>query len=317
LTGGTACQQACRVPGSVFEDLAKECSDRNLATAATALGIDEGDLLMVGVTEDKVGFYEEYYDGWSRAATVNSRGITEIPGYNAFFSSDKNQVLGARLADCGFAAVTFKGAHQEDVSGFVHLNRANLQGETALKFEVDDKPAGSFQYFLQEALRYYGGDISTVQVRVVAGISSENYHHQFNQGKGPEELFPGWAEQGLLKNLSNSSWQAGDVYDPDDVFEPQYRDMMRWQILRSGIAPEQLDETDMIDPADLTLGHASNSAGRHGKMAAGHDAYLLVPRGYRPMPNLLAEVADRDVAQRPSLYDRLDEAELTTPQYNG
>jgi hypothetical protein len=52
--------------------------------------------------------------------------------------------------------------------------------------------------------------------------------------------------------------------------------MMEWQILRSGINPSQLVTEDIVDAGDLELGHASNHAGKHGKIAEGRDLYLLV-----------------------------------------
>jgi len=234
---------------------------------------------MVGVTADGVGFYDQL-ESYGDAVKTNSVGIRELPGYNAFFAkASENTVLGARLADCGFAAIEFKDGEGEDVVGFVHLTRPNLQGETKLGFDVVGHSAGSFEYFVHEALEHYGGNISSVNVHLIAAIKGENFHHTFND-KGPEELFPGWFDQGLLLNKTNPNWKQGDAIDPNDVWQPQYREMVRWQIMRSSIAPEQLSEEGMIDPADLELGHASNHAGAHGKMPDARDAYLVMPRSY-------------------------------------
>jgi hypothetical protein len=57
--------------------------------------------------------------------------------------------------------------------------------------------------------------------------------------------------------------------------------MARWQIMRSGITPDQLSEEGIIDAADLELGHASNHAGAFGTMPDARDAYLVMPRSYQ------------------------------------
>lgn len=278
--GGAACAKSgCQAPEG-FSNNDKICSDLNLKDVTERLNIKAKDLLMIGVTADGVGFYDQL-DSYSDGVKTNSVGIRELPGYNAFFAKASEEVvLGARLADCGFAAIELKDHDGEDVSGFVHLTRPNLQGESKLGFEVDGKPAGCFEYFMDEALKHYGGERDSVKVHLIAAIKAENFQHTFKD-KSPEDLFPGWIDQGLLKNSSNPDWQPGDPLNADDVWEPQYREMVRYQIMRSGIKPEQLSEEGMIDPADLELGHASNHAGEHGKMPDARDAYLVMPRSYQ------------------------------------
>lgn len=277
--GGTACSGAgCQAPEG-YDNIDKLCSDLNLKDVTERLDIKSEDLLMVGVTADNVGFYDQIKN-YGDAVKTNSVGIRELPGYNAFFAKAKEgAVLGARLADCGFAAIEFKDHMDEDVIGFVHLTRPNLQGQTKLAFEVDGQPAGSFQFFIDQALQHYGGNLSSVNVHLVAAIKGENFLHTFDN-EGPEDLFPGWFDQGLLKNRTNPSWQPGEPINPNDVWEPQYREMLRWQIARSGIETNQLSEEDLIDPADLEFGHASNHAGTHGKMPDARDAYLIMSRDY-------------------------------------
>lgn len=84
-----------------------------------------------------------------------------------------------------------------------------------------------------------------------------------------EDRFPGWSDMGLMRAL------------PDGSYAPRYREMLAWQIARSGLRPEQVVTEGMIDPADLELGHASNHAGAHGKMPDARDAYLIMPRDYQ------------------------------------
>jgi hypothetical protein len=278
--GGKACAaEGCQAPEG-YNNIDKLCSDLNIKDVTERLNIKAEDLLMVGVTADGFGFYDQL-ESYSDNLKTNSVGIRELPGYNAFFAkASEKVVLGARLADCGFAAIEFKDRDGEDVQGFVHLTRPNLQGESKLGFEVDGKPAGCFEYFMHEALEHYGGDINSVNVHLIAAIKAENFKHTFTE-KGPEDLFPGWIDQGLLINSSNPNWRPGDEINPNDEWEPQYREMVRYQIMRSGIKPEQLNEANMIDPADLELGHASNHAGAHGKMPDARDAYLVMPRSYQ------------------------------------
>ncbi len=278
--GGTACAgNGCQAPEG-FSNNDKLCSDLNIKDITERLNIKAEDLLMVGVTADGVGFYDQI-ESYGDNVKTNSVGIRELPGYNAFFAkASEKVVLGARLADCGFAAIEFKDHDGEDVQGFVHLTRPNLQGESKLGFEIDGEPAGCFEYFMHEALEHYGGDVDSVKVHLIAAIKAENFQHTFKD-KGPEDLFPGWYDQGLLVNTSNPDWKPGDEIRPDDVWEPQYREMVRYQIMRSGIKPEQLSEENMIDPADLELGHASNHAGAHGKMPDARDAYLVMPHSYQ------------------------------------
>ncbi|HVC35880.1 MAG TPA: hypothetical protein VNE40_00330 [Candidatus Dormibacteraeota bacterium] len=281
--GGTACAgSGCQAPEG-YSNIDRLCSDLNIKDVTERLGIEAKDLLMVGVTADGAGFYDKL-DSYGESVKTNSVGIRELPGYNAFFAkASEGVVLGARLADCGFAAIEFKDDQGEDVLGFVHMTRPNLQGESKLGFEVNGQPAGSFEYFMHEALAHYGGDIATAKVHLVAAIKAENFQHTFKDedGQRPEDKFPGWIDQGLLVNRSDSKWTQGDSINSTDVWEPQYREMLRWQITRSGITSEQLSEEDMIDPADLELGHASNHAGAHGKMPDARDAYLVMPRTYQ------------------------------------
>ena len=281
--GGNACAAAgCQVPEG-YSNIDRLCSDLNLKDVTERLGIDNKDLLMVGVTADKVGFYDQI-ESYQDSVATNSVGIQELPGYNAFFAkASEGVVLGARLADCGFASIEFKDNEGDDVIGFIHLTRPNLQGESKLAFEINGSPAGSFEYFLREAIRHYSGNMSSVKIHLIAAIKGENFLHTFQDvdGRTPEDVFPGWFDQGMLKNKTNPNWKQGDPVNPEDVWEPQYREMLRWQIGRSGITSEQLSEEGMIDPADLELGHASNHAGAHGKIPDARDAYLIMSSLYR------------------------------------
>ena len=118
---GTICAGAgCQAPEG-YSNIDRLCSDLNLKDVTERLGIQAEDLLMVGVTADGVGFYDQLKN-YGDAVKTNSVGIRELPGYNAFFAkADEGVVLGARLADCGFASIEFKDEDEKDVIGFVHF----------------------------------------------------------------------------------------------------------------------------------------------------------------------------------------------------
>jgi hypothetical protein len=275
--GGAACAPECQLSQGKVAYEQKLCADGNLGNLLETVKLKPEDVLMVGVTKDNVGFYDQL-SSYKSDMSVNSLGVRELPGFNAFFAKNSEHIaLGARLADCGFAAIEMTADDGALVRGFVHLTRPNLQGEAALKFEIDGKPAGCFEYFLHEALKHYGADKSSVKVRLTAAIKAENFIHHFGS-KTPEDLFPGWYEQGMLQNISNPNWISGDEIDPDEAWAPLYREMLMWQMLRSGIDVSQINTEEIIDPADLELGHASNHAGAHGTMPDARDLYIVMPR---------------------------------------
>ncbi len=273
--GGAACFAAgCQAPeGYVNTD--KQCSDLNLKDIADRMGINSGDMLMVRVTGNAVGFYDDL-DKYENLRHI-AGGIRELPGFNAFFAKESDGVvLANRQANCGFAAIEFP---DKGVFGILHLTLPNLQGESQLRFEFDGRPVGSFEYYIRVAAQRYGCDISKANVRLMAAIKGENYHYTFTD-KSPEDVFPGWFGQGMLINTSNPYWQLGDPIDPQDIWEPQFREMVRWQIMRSGISPSQYTEEGIIDTSDLELGHASNHSAALGKVPDGRDACLVMARSY-------------------------------------
>lgn len=279
FVGGGACKQACQAPEG-YTNFDKKCSDQNLLAAVERLDISPQDVLMVGVTENRAGFYDKLgeYDGQS----TNSVGIRELPGFNAFFAHvDESVVLGARLADCGFVALEFSDREGRMVNGFVHMTRSNMQGGTARAFELDGKKVGGFEYFLTQALEHYGANAEDVQARVVAGIAGESYVRPISASKSPEQSYPGWGELGLLENISTPEWRHGsNAYKDGDLWKPNFRGMLRWQIAQV-LDTGQVAYDGMIDPGDARTGHASNHAVKQG-MPDGRDAYFVLPRSYEP-----------------------------------
>ena len=276
--GGTACAESgCQVPDGYVNRIDKLCSDMNLSVLTDGIGLAREQLLMVSVTKNRVGFYDEIRD--TDAVSFNSAGIPEVVGYNAFFSRDSEDIaIGGRLADCGFVALEFPAADGETVRGITHLSRPNMQGNSALRFDVDGNPAGSFEYFLHEALKHYGSNVEDVKVQVTAAIRRENFPHTFADEETLEKSFPGWWADGLMDNVSSPDWRPGDKINPQDIWLPEFRGMVMQQILSSGVSANQITTDGMIDPGDLELGHASNHAGAHGKMPDARDAYIVAPR---------------------------------------
>ncbi len=279
VVGNEACKAACQAPAG-YDNFEKLCSDHNLRQAVDALVPSGLETLMVSVTGNEIGFADEL-PGYRDAGLVsrNSQGIEEIAGYNAFFARSSDKVaLGSRLADCGYVTLDFQDKDGEQVIGFMHLTRPHMQGESALQFEVDGKPAGAFEYFIDQALKHYGADLDTVKARVVAATTSKNFHQTFKSAEHMEERFAGWLEQGFLHNLSNPDWQPGDPVLQSDDWTADYKEMVIWQVLRAGLKPEQLEVEGSIDPRDLELGHASHSAAVHELIPHARDLYVTYPK---------------------------------------
>jgi hypothetical protein len=287
LIGGEACKSVCQAPDG-YPNFERKCSDMNLSSALDKI-LDDGEgVVMVGVTKDRVGFYDQIGDYKNEGlVSKNSQGITELPGFNAFFArASENVALGRRLADCGDVNIEFTDNEGNQVIGFMHLTRTNMQGESSFKFYVNGKKVGVFEYFLAQALEHYGAKIESVFVRVTAAITKDNYPQRFRPnektGQSAEEVmetrFAGWYNQGFLKNSTNPNWKPGDSIADTDKWEADYKSMVEWQIRRTGIISDNFTSEGSIDPGNLQLGHASNYAGRHGKTAEARDLYLTKVR---------------------------------------
>lgn len=282
--GGMCAKLGCQAVEG-YQNSAKDCADMNYREVFESIGVPAEQALIIGLTQDRVGFYDqlEQYD-----PRPNSTGIREAVGFNAFFARASDEVVfGGRFADCAFVALEFKDSGDEDVIGFVHLTRTNLNGESQLKFTVDGKPVGALTYFLDSALDHYGGDKSTVQARLVTAINGENFPHTFDPksehagGDHPDGRFPGWLNQGLMYNETNPYWHLLSeevAINPTDVWYPMYRQMIQWQIANSGLTESQVCEENIIDPAVLELGYASNHSAYFGHVAQARDAYIIAPK---------------------------------------
>lgn len=273
---GDQCRETCqREPSSDMINPDKSCADLNLKKLVDSLGIKPKNLLMVGATADNVGFCDQI-ESYGDKVKTNSVNVRELPGYNAFFArTSENIVLGARFADCSYIAINFQDETGEAVYGFVHLTRTNMQGESAFTHQIGGKKVGSFEYFLDGALSHYGGKTETVQARLIAGIDDDGSVYHFKDGEALKECFPGWWEQKCITNASNPDCSPGQQFNPQDIWRPKYRSMVRWLVERSGV---RLDvDPGVINPAQLHRGHASNHHGTTGAVPNGRDAYFIMP----------------------------------------
>jgi hypothetical protein len=271
--GGEACAKQCVRMQEVQPDdkayEAKMCAEENIMDICEEMGLPPEKLLLVGVTADKVGFYDQLdqYEG----LVNNPRGFRQLPGFNAFFAHESDDVaLARRLADCGDVHISFKDEEGKRVFGFAHLSRPNMKGDTAFTHERDGEKVGVFSAFLGEALEHYGGDVSSVEVRNAAAVSMPNFTHWFKDEDALNKSLPGWYELGFARNRTfeereGRPWQRGDEIKPTDAWDVDYQEMVHWQ-LRQVLGEEQISREGIIDPGELHLGHATNAKGRPARV---------------------------------------------------
>jgi hypothetical protein len=275
-------------PRAVLEADPNACADKNLGDTLAALGIETEQALMVGVgadAADKVGFLD---DEVTRAGIKqNPHGWGEVSGFNAFFAghadvvpnpnaasageADPIRFLGARLADSGFVVVNMKdrrGGEATEVSGVIHSTRTNMPGPNHLK-EYGGKKQSFMNYVLGKAMAYYNAHPEDVTMRVTAAVGPESWQKRFPNAQTMERVLPGWAEQGLIRNMSNPNWKPGmEIVDPEtgeyDAIWPQYPHMVRKQVIEAaanhGIERVYVDEP--LDPGKPRNGIIHSSANR-------------------------------------------------------
>lgn len=279
--GEQACQKTCalREAAEYVRSSKDQCADYNLKEGLEALGIDPKDVLMVGVTANEVGFGDEL-DSYREAGTLkdNPDGWQELPGFNAFFArAEEVPAIGSRLADCAHFEFEFKDRDGKTVIGFEHGTRPNMAGSGAYKFEVDGEPASYTHHVLDQAIRHYGADPESFQIRLSSSIRPENFIKHFDSEEKMEGHIPGWYESGFATNASNPEWKPGDLMNPEDDWYADARGMILHDIDEAmeqlGIPKEQFIAEDMLDPADTDGEYSSfQNKGTHGDY---RDLYLI------------------------------------------
>ena len=140
--GGEACAQTCALHQGIIErapaNTDKKCADDNLVEVVSKLGMKPGNILMVGVTADGIGFADEVdnnFDKYPYKMNENTN-VKELPGFNAFFARQGDQIggdevvaLGRRLADCGDVNLEFIDHEGKNVMGFMRMTKPNLQAK--------------------------------------------------------------------------------------------------------------------------------------------------------------------------------------------
>lgn len=249
-------RSGCQAPPG-YDNVRKDCSNRNMRTVFEELGLAPEQMVVVGTRSDRIGFLDRC------TPTVRAGGFRETDqDYAAFFARTGDGVaIATHMADCGFVAVEFG-----DVFGFIHLTRLNMSLPSAAQL-------------LHYALGYYRAELADVRIRLISGITGENFPQRFAdvEGSRPEDRFPGWFAKGLLRNRTRPLWLPSDGIDPADVWEADNRAMMLQQLRDTGVAEHQLELDDVIDPGDLSDGHASHSWGMRGYIDVARDAYVILP----------------------------------------
>jgi hypothetical protein len=281
--GELSCQATCQMrdvaPEAQIVNAEKNCADGNLRDALTELGLETSKVLMVAVTGDKVGFADKL-DEYTGIGEVkyNPEGWREIPGYNAFFSREKEvAAIGSRLADCAHLSFEFKDGDGDIVFGFEHGTRPNMFGSSDYKFEVGGRKVSYTEYVLAEAMKHYNADPTGFKIRLSSSIKPTNFVKHFASEEQRESHIPGWFKDGFAWNESNLAWQEGDEHQPDDTWLADARGLILRDIKEAmqnlGIPEEALDAENMLDPAD-TNGEFSSYENRnsHGDY---RDLYLV------------------------------------------
>jgi len=194
-------------------------------------------------------------------------------------------VKACRLADCGMVVVSGTDRNGREFDGFVHATRNNMNGTDQFEDEQGN-PVGGVTRMLLAAQNHYGS--TDLQVRLAAGIAPELYKFDFTPSEKDREanpditaeekrdsMFKGWAEKGwITKSISEDGEWDGRTYTVD-MFAA-----IKDQVAHAGLLDSYSDEGVTIN-GELSTGHASNRAGKHGRVAEARDFYAVLPRGYR------------------------------------
>lgn len=294
VAGEQACKQVCQLRSEyelLEEDTtaretitqaieARSCADINLRQKIQILGLKPEEVLMVGVTGDRVGFadqLDEYADGLKQ----NPYGWRELPGFNAFFARvDEAGALGRRLADCADINFEFTDRDGQTVFGFEHGTRTNMRGSSRYKFEKDGVPMSFTEYAMREAMEHYGADPSSVRIKLAAAIQGHNFVKRFTDREAMEGHLPGWYADGFVANISNPDWREGDEVVQSDTWHADTRGMiirdLSEAMARLGIPESNLTSEGIIDPGDSEGVHSSHEF--RDKYGDTRDLYITFPR---------------------------------------
>lgn len=294
VAGEQACKQVCQLRGeyeSFDEDTtaretitqaieARSCADINLLREIQLLGLKPEQVLMVGVTGDRVGFADRL-DEYAEDIAQNPYGWYELPGFNAFFARvGEVGALGRRLADCADVNFEFKDKDGNTVFGFEHGTRTNMFGSSRYNFEKDGAPMSFTEYAMREAVRHYGADPTSIRIKLGAAIQGHNFVKHFSDREAMETHLPGWYADGFVKNVSNPNWQEGDEVIQSDTWHADTRGMIvrdiREAMARLGVSENNFTTEGIIDPGDSKGMHSSHEF--RDVYGDTRDLYITFPR---------------------------------------
>lgn len=269
-------QQCGRLASREADNTDKACADLNLLSAIEDLQLKPEEVLMVGVTANKVGYADEM-DSYDTQPTDNPYGWKELPGYNAFFArTSEVSALGRRLADCADLNFEFEDSEGNTVIGFEHGTRTNMFGSSEYPFELNGEKVNFTEYVIGSAIDHYGADPASFRIKLAAAIQGHNFTRHFVDREKMEELFPGWHKDGYLKNVTNPDWVEGDPVDEKDTWQADTRSMIidniKTAMRNFGIPDENFDTEGIIDPGDTQGVHSSHQFSK--KYGATRDLYI-------------------------------------------
>jgi hypothetical protein len=274
--GAGACKMACQAPED-FDNSEKLCASRNSAEIFNSLDIPKERIFTAAVC------------GSANVAFLDESVRNEIPepaiGYKSFAQTDGlfgpvEYAKACRLADCGLLVVSGKDRDGEGFNGFIHATRLNMNGNDQFK-DANGQPVGGVTKMLQEMQAHY--QPTEVSVQLVAGISPELYVFDFTPGtadlerdqtvtadKKREDLFKGWYQKGwITPHIEDDEW-----------------DGRRWSVNMYAAVEEQVERAGlgdvyaaaaMVADGSLESGHASNRAGKYGRVPEARDFYIVAP----------------------------------------
>lgn len=295
--GKNACKETCQLKAAFkknlndtdlyidFQDRQGECADQNLDYVLSKEALIGGNVLIVGVNGNKVGFADrmEEYDvaqkpNWENIEN-DENGWKELPEFSAFFArEDELDALGRRLADCADVNFEFKDSESNTVIGFEHGTRTNMFGESEYRFEREGEKVSYTEHVIGQAIEHYTADPKSIKIKLAAAIEGQNYTWNFDDSGAMEHYLPGWLKAGYLTNRSYPTWELGDDVVKSDTWEADTRGMIiddiRSAMEKFGIPIENFNMDGIIDPADEGSLHSSHQ--KHGEFDFGdtRDLYM-------------------------------------------
>lgn len=281
FAGKQACVAECQAPVD-YANEKKDCATQSGSEFWTELGVAKEDVYLGVVTGSaNVAFLDTEAD--KNAATRNPEGYHSFKATDAVFGY-ADTVKACRLADCGMVVVTGTDRNGRNIDGFIHATRNNMNGNDQFE-DAQGNPIGGVTKMLLAVQEHYGS--TDLHVRLAAGIAPELYKFDFTPSETDlqanpeltaeqkrERMFEGWAEQGwIVEAIDEAGKWDGKTYTVD-MFAA-----IRDQVARAGLLERYSDE-DVTINGELSTGHASNRAGKHGRVPEARDFYAVIPRDY-------------------------------------